>query len=118
MQVFLLADTTFNSLAVDEVAADHVHADCVVHYGYASLSPVARIPAYFVLPHLPVQPEDLLSHVRALASHDCSTRSSKPLLVLLDLAYMHVHAWLTEQVKVRRPGLAAVAASGSSSTAC
>lgn len=29
-QVFVLADTSYNPLSVDEVAAAHVNADCVV----------------------------------------------------------------------------------------
>ncbi|WIA28647.1 hypothetical protein OEZ86_011183 [Tetradesmus obliquus] len=44
-KVYVLADTSYNPLSVDEVAAAHVHADCVVHYGYASLNPVSRTPA-------------------------------------------------------------------------
>jgi len=36
-QVFVLADTTFGSYDVDEVAAQHVNADLIVHYGQASL---------------------------------------------------------------------------------
>jgi len=30
MQVYVLADTSYNPLSVDEVAAAHVNADCVV----------------------------------------------------------------------------------------
>ena len=30
MQAFVMADTTYNSLGVDEVAAQHVNAQCVV----------------------------------------------------------------------------------------
>jgi diphthamide biosynthesis protein 2 len=96
--VYLLADTTFNSLAVDEVAAEHVRADCVIHYGHASLSPVAKIPAYFVLPYLPVEEDQLLGHITEVAARSPATQ---PLLVLLDLAYMHTHAWLSEQLQVR-----------------
>lgn len=50
IKVFVLADTTYNSLSVDEVAASHVEADCVVHYGRASLTRLSRIPAYYVFP--------------------------------------------------------------------
>ncbi|KAK9785346.1 hypothetical protein WJX73_008039 [Symbiochloris irregularis] len=48
VQVYVLADTSYNSEGVDEVAALHVQGDCVVHYGTASLSPVSRLPTYFV----------------------------------------------------------------------
>ena len=30
VQVCVLADTTFNSMSVDEVAAQHINADCIV----------------------------------------------------------------------------------------
>lgn len=32
-QVYVLADTSYNSEGVDEVAAQHVNADCVVRFG-------------------------------------------------------------------------------------
>lgn len=49
--VYVLADTTYNSLGVDEVASSHVEADCVVHYGRASLAPVTgKIAVYYVFP--------------------------------------------------------------------
>lgn len=32
-QVYVMADTTYNPLSVDEVAAQHVNADCVVRVG-------------------------------------------------------------------------------------
>jgi diphthamide biosynthesis protein 2 len=35
---------------VDEVAAAHVKADCIIHYGRASLTPLSHIPAYYVFP--------------------------------------------------------------------
>lgn len=49
--VYVLADTTYNSLGVDEVASSHVQADCVVHYGRASLAQVTgKVPVYYVFP--------------------------------------------------------------------
>ena len=37
-EVFVLADTTFGSCCVDEVAALHHNADCVVHVGFSCCS--------------------------------------------------------------------------------
>ncbi len=37
-------------MSVDEVAASHVEADCVIHYGRASLTKLSRVPAYYVFP--------------------------------------------------------------------
>ena len=49
--IYILADTTYNALSVDEVASEHVDADCLVHYGRASLSKTTgRVPVYYVLP--------------------------------------------------------------------
>lgn len=36
---FILADTSYGSCCVDEVAAEHVDADFIVHYGRSCLSP-------------------------------------------------------------------------------
>ena len=45
----ILADTSYGSCCVDEIAAEHVNADAVVHYGRACLSPTARLPVLHVL---------------------------------------------------------------------
>lgn len=37
--IFVLADTSYGSCCVDEVAAEHVSADLIVHYGRSCLSP-------------------------------------------------------------------------------
>lgn len=37
--IFILADTSYGSCCVDEVAAEHVSADVIVHYGRSCLSP-------------------------------------------------------------------------------
>lgn len=38
-EIFILADTSYGSCCVDEVAAEHVNADLIVHYGRSCLSP-------------------------------------------------------------------------------
>ncbi|KAL0034135.1 hypothetical protein WJX79_011070 [Trebouxia sp. C0005] len=62
-QVSILADTSYNSLSVDEVAAQHAQADCVVHYGRASMSPLSCLPAYFVFGQ---QPLEVQEHIKQL----------------------------------------------------
>lgn len=39
VQLQILGDTSHGSCCVDEVAAAHVNADCVIHYGRACMSP-------------------------------------------------------------------------------
>jgi diphthamide biosynthesis protein 2 len=39
VKTYILADTSYGSCCVDEIAAEHINADVVVHYGRACLSP-------------------------------------------------------------------------------
>jgi len=101
--VYLLADTTFGrrgvracavsrrappgltplpvrvslvrSCCVDEVAASHVDACCVVHFGRSCLSPVSRTPALLVFPR---QPLDLSHCAAALAQVRAPRRGCAP----------------------------------------
>lgn len=50
-KLYILADTSYGTCCVDEVAAEHVNADVVVHYGRACLSPAARLPVIHVFTH-------------------------------------------------------------------
>ena len=56
-QVYILGDTSYGACCVDEVAAEHVDADVVVHYGRSCLSPTARLPVIYVFTHkhLPIE---------------------------------------------------------------
>ncbi|MCJ1400303.1 Diphthamide biosynthesis protein 2 [Xylographa trunciseda] len=47
-RLYILADTSYGACCVDEIAAEHVEADVVVHYGRACLSPTARLPVIYV----------------------------------------------------------------------
>ena len=44
----ILADTSYGACCVDEVAAEHVNADVIVHYGRSCLSPTQRLPVIYV----------------------------------------------------------------------
>lgn len=83
--VYVLADTTYNSLGVDEVASSHVRADCVVHYGRASLTQVTgRVPVYYVFPKLDTYLVD--EHLIEEAFAD----ANGVFLVFVDQVYSHV----------------------------
>lgn len=47
-EVWILADTSYSPCCIDEVAAEHVHADIVVHFGDACLNPVEKIESCYV----------------------------------------------------------------------
>ncbi|KAJ9632074.1 Diphthamide biosynthesis protein 2 [Taxawa tesnikishii (nom. ined.)] len=50
----ILADTSYGACCVDEVAAEHVDAEVVVHYGRSCLSPTARLPVIYVFTTRPL----------------------------------------------------------------
>ncbi|KAG5519601.1 hypothetical protein PMAC_001756 [Pneumocystis sp. 'macacae'] len=45
---FILGDTSYGSCCVDEITAQHVNADCLIHYGHSCLSPIGRLPVKYV----------------------------------------------------------------------
>ncbi|KAI9313719.1 diphthamide biosynthesis protein 2 [Dichotomocladium elegans] len=47
-KIYVLADTSYGSCCVDEVAAQHVNADFIVHYGRSCLSPTSHLPVLYV----------------------------------------------------------------------
>lgn len=49
-KVYILGDTTCGSCCIDEVAANHIGADGVVHFGHACLNPTSRLPVFHILP--------------------------------------------------------------------
>ncbi|TDL18370.1 diphthamide biosynthesis protein [Rickenella mellea] len=46
--LYILADTSYGSCCVDEVAASHIDADVAVHYGHSCLSQTSRLPVIYV----------------------------------------------------------------------
>lgn len=51
----ILGDTSYGACCVDEVAAEHVEAEVVVHYGRTCLSPTARLPVIYVFTSRPLE---------------------------------------------------------------
>lgn len=81
---FILGDTSYGSCCVDEVAAEHVGADCIVHYGSACLSPSKRLPLMYVFERRPVDLEKCASSFRELYP---DTQSH--IILLYDVNYVH-----------------------------
>ncbi|KAL4963308.1 uncharacterized protein BDV14DRAFT_190989 [Aspergillus stella-maris] len=53
-KLYILADTSYGTCCVDEVAAEHVSADVVVHYGRSCLSPTSHLPVIYVFTRKPL----------------------------------------------------------------
>lgn len=93
VQLYVLADSTFNSSAVDEVAAEHVAADCVIHYGPVSCAAQRRVPAYFVYPQ---QAADAAVARAAVQRQAAALAPEQVLVVLFDSACSHLSAALAD----------------------
>jgi diphthamide biosynthesis protein 2 len=97
VRAFVLADTTFGSCCVDEVAAAHHAADCIVHFGRACMSPVSRLPARFVFNKVHVDTAACAAAIRehavALAAANIAAtdedRRVDALVVLVDQEHAH-----------------------------
>ncbi|KAF2139399.1 uncharacterized protein K452DRAFT_360626 [Aplosporella prunicola CBS 121167] len=59
-QLYILGDTSYGACCVDEIAAEHVDADVVVHYGRSCLSPTARLPVIYVFTTRPLELEPVV----------------------------------------------------------
>ncbi|XP_074477247.1 2-(3-amino-3-carboxypropyl)histidine synthase subunit 2 [Sebastes fasciatus] len=81
---FILGDTSYGSCCVDEVTAEHVGADCIVHYGSTCLSPSKRLPLMLVFEQRPVDLEKCTSAFRELYP---DTQSH--VVILYDVNYAH-----------------------------
>lgn len=72
------------SCCVDEVAAEHVGADCIVHYGSACLSPSRRLPLLYIFEQRALDVEKCASSFRELYPDRHSH-----IIILYDVNYAH-----------------------------
>ncbi|GAA5851614.1 hypothetical protein JCM8547_001149 [Rhodosporidiobolus lusitaniae] len=107
-ELYVLADTTFGSCCVDEVAAQHVDADFVVHYGHTCLSPTARLPVLYILTKRSITPSHAASSLASTSASSLSPSPSsspddpqppKAILLLYDVSYAHAAAEVAEELR-------------------
>ncbi|KAK0537804.1 Diphthamide biosynthesis protein 2 [Tilletia horrida] len=113
-ELYILADTSYGNCCVDEVAAAHVDADLVVHYGHTCLSPTANLPALYVFPRLPIDTAHAATCLADFARTELSVSSTEPestrrtLVLAYDVSYAHasdeVLAHLRASEAVREAG--------------
>ncbi|KAF4975194.1 hypothetical protein FDECE_18595, partial [Fusarium decemcellulare] len=83
-RIYILADSSYSACCVDEIAAEHVSADVVVHYGRTCLSPTSRLPAIYVYTSHNLDYEATLEAL----SKEFSDKEAK-LVVMADLTYQN-----------------------------
>eukprot|EP00752_Nemacystus_decipiens_P011623 g10318.t1 len=118
--IFVTGDTSYGSCCVDEVSAQHLKADAIVHYGRACLSPTnSSVPVLYVFGRGSLDVDDLASALlkRPLSLHappaadatdaeppaSSSTTTSEdggapPVLLLYDVTYAHAIPALLERL--------------------
>ncbi|CEH18268.1 Diphthamide biosynthesis protein [Ceraceosorus bombacis] len=101
-RLYVAADTSYGNCCVDEVTAQHVDADLVVHYGHACLSPTRRLPVIYVFPKLPIEVQlaasALVAEVQPLVGTSDQSRCKQAVLLLYDVSYAHAAAEVNEQI--------------------
>ena len=83
-QLYILGDTSYGACCVDEIAAEHVNADGVIHYGRSCLSPTARLPVIYVFTR-----RDLDLNAAAAAFRDAYPDLKTKVVLMADTPYSH-----------------------------
>lgn len=93
-RVFVLGDTSYGSCCVDEIAATHLQADCVIHYGQSCMSATSSLPVIYVFGNKPIDNEHsvkcfcerLIDKVERLC---CGSDVNHKIILLYDPFYLH-----------------------------
>ncbi|KAF9149870.1 Diphthamide biosynthesis protein 2 [Linnemannia schmuckeri] len=83
--VFILADTSYGSCCVDEVAAQHISADAIIHYGRSCQSPTSRLPVIYVFGKQPVDVQDCATVFDGFFAKD----KAQKVILMYDVIYAH-----------------------------
>ncbi|KAH8395847.1 hypothetical protein KR215_006334, partial [Drosophila sulfurigaster] len=86
-KVFILADTTYGSCCVDEIAAAHVESDSMIHFGNACRSKASRLPVLYLYPVLPLELPKMLQQLTTLQA-ECAERE---VCIYFDIGYQHLY---------------------------
>lgn len=84
-KVFILGDTTCGSCCVDEIAANHINADAIIHFGHACLNPTARLPVFHILPKKQFNIENFVNQFKSFF-HNLYEK----ILLFYDVSHAHV----------------------------
>jgi len=99
--VFCLADTTFAPCCPDAVAAAHLQADCMIHYGHACLSPCRDIPVLYSFGRKVLQVQSCVQAVVQESKQLLAEDGVQRILLLYQVCYHHVMEELQDSLKAR-----------------
>ncbi|KAL5524260.1 DPH2 [Sanghuangporus sanghuang] len=92
-EAYVLADTSYGSCCVDEVAASHVDADVLVHYGHACLSQTSRLPVIYVFGRKRLNVEECVEKISAYLESAITTEHAQDINILHlrhDVGFAHL----------------------------
>ncbi|KAI9463840.1 putative diphthamide synthesis protein-domain-containing protein [Boletus coccyginus] len=86
-ELYVLADTSYGNCCVDEVAAQHVNADLMVHYGHAT----SRLPVVYIFGRKPIDVENCAQELSNILARvpDAGEMETKSVLVRHDVGYTY-----------------------------
>ncbi|XP_055931423.1 2-(3-amino-3-carboxypropyl)histidine synthase subunit 2-like [Argiope bruennichi] len=93
-QVFVLGDTSYGSCCVDEISAEHVLADAIIHFGHSCLSPTKRLPVLYVFGKKDIDIEDVTNAFEKIFSDKKSS-----VILLYEVMYSYAIDTLTDRLK-------------------
>ncbi|KAH9475326.1 2-(3-amino-3-carboxypropyl)histidine synthase subunit 2 [Psilocybe cubensis] len=92
-ELYVLADTSYGSCCVDEVAAQHANADLIVHYGHACMTQTSRLPAIYVFGQKQIDVERCVAELMRVFNRDESERENttekRAVLLKHDVTFAH-----------------------------
>lgn len=102
-RIWILADTSYSSCCVDEVASEHVKADLVVHFGDACLNPVANLSSAYVFgkPHINV--EDLVTSVES--RYPVEELGESKIVLMADAPHTYILKQACDRLRERYPNI-------------
>lgn len=100
-EVWILADTSYSPCCIDEVAAEHVKADIVVHFGDACLNPVEKIESCYVFGKPYINLEELVQTFKINYSD-----TSDKVVLMANTPYSYILPELYEALKHEYSNLA------------
>lgn len=95
-ELFILGDTSYGSCCVDEVAAEHILADAIIHFGHSCLGVPSRLPVLFVFGRSPCNTEGLQQGLQNVFPDP-----DAKIVVLFDTQYDHCRCDIFAKISVQ-----------------
>ncbi|GMI16411.1 hypothetical protein TrLO_g12301 [Triparma laevis f. longispina] len=103
--IFILGDTTYGSCCVDTIAAKHLNADIVIHYGNSCLSRVKDIPSINVFGRCPIDINDLIVKVEEKEVFESEIKNNDTIIVTYDVKFSYIIDEVVKELRERWPKL-------------